>query len=73
MSINVSVSNNRGINAKISSGNEQKVSSSTIFLGASNALDEANLALSTANTAIYEVTGLANGSIALAIVDAGTY
>jgi len=88
MAINVSVSNNRAINAKITAGGQQQVvSSSTIFVGATNVQDEANaayaaanvavsqsnLALYQANTALLEVNEIANGYITLAFVDAGTY
>jgi hypothetical protein len=88
MSINVSVSNRPIINAKISAaGNQQTVSSSTIFVGATDVQNEvnmiynqsntsfaqSNLALSQANTALLEITEIANGYINLAIVDAGTF
>ena len=76
------------INVRISNGtNTQKVSSSTIFLGATNvqnqvntaiteantALIQSNTALSTANSAYLEANNIISGSIPLTIVDAGTF
>ena len=54
MAINVRLSNTPQLGVRIANQSEQKVSSATIFLGGSNALAEANLALETANLAFYE-------------------
>ena len=69
------------INVRLSSAtNTQKVSSSTIFLGATNveaqvnaSFLEANTALIVANSAYQEANNIISGNIALTIVDAGTF
>lgn len=74
MAINVKVSGGPRVNAVIPSNASQKVSSATVFQGASNsdvtaaaAYNQANSAYSQANSAY----SLANSSVLL--VDAGTF
>ena len=75
------------INVRVSTAAAQKVSSSTIFLGATNVLDQVNTAFAEANTALTEVilayaqansayqeaNNIIIGTAPLTIVDAGTY
>ena len=69
------------INVRISNGtNTQKVSSSTIFVGATNVQGEVNTALAVANTSLIvansayqEANNIISGNISLTIVDAGTF
>ena len=80
MAINVTLSNTPKVGVKVVNQQQQTVSSSTVFLGATDALAEANLALSLAssalseaNTAILEITEVVQGTLPLNIVDAGIY
>jgi hypothetical protein len=75
------------INVRINNGITQKVSSSTVFLGATNVQDEVNTAnnnatlalsvasniLAYANGAFTEANNIISGTQPLTIVDAGTF
>jgi len=80
MGINVTISKTPQFGVSVSSVSQQTVSSSTVFLGASDisgeanlALEQSNTALSVANSAYQEANNIISGVEPLTIVDAGTY